>query len=186
MIHLLQSVVHLLLLVVLLLSVIHLLLVIVIHLLLLPVVHLLLVVAIRRLLVVLLLPVVHVLLAVAIHLLLVILLLPVVHLLLYSRSDSPPPSDPPAPSDSPTPGCSDSPPPIGPLPSVTASECDIGKLLLSNVNISTRSREDKYKILIAESNPDPRSYPRTRLYASGPYRQFNPAWLKQYPWLHYS
>ena len=66
------------------------------------------------------------------------------------------------------------------------SECDIGKLLLSNVNISTLSREDKYKILIAESNPNPRSYPRTRLYASGPYRQFNPAWLKQYPWLHYS
>ena len=56
------------------------------------------------------------------------------------------------------------------------------------MNISTLSREDKYKILIAESNPNPRSYPRTRLYmyVSGPYRQFNPAWLKQYPRLHYS
>ena len=67
-----------------------------------------------------------------------------------------------------------------------ASECDIGKLLLSNGNITSLSRADKYKILIAEPNPDPRSYPRTHQYASAPYRQFNPAWLKQYPWLHYS
>ena len=62
-----------------------------------------------------------------------------------------------------------------------ASECDIGKLLHSNVNICDLSRPERHKILTTEPNPDPSYYPRTRQF-----RQFLPAWLKQYPWLHYS
>ena len=102
-----------------------------------------------------------------------------------SCRDSPHPRNPPASSDSHPPGCSDSPPPSGPLPFVIASECDIGKLLLSNVNISTLSREDKYKILIAESNPEPRSYPYTGPYASAPIPPVQSSLAEQYPWLHY-
>ena len=57
------------------------------------------------------------------------------------------------------------------LPSTSAaavaSECDIGKLLLSNVNICDLSRPEKHKILTTEPNPDPSYYPRTRPYNSG-------------------
>ena len=44
----------------------------------------------------------------------------------------------------------------------------------------------EYRILTREPNADPSAYPRTRLYESGAYRQFQPTWLKSYPWLHYS
>ena len=66
------------------------------------------------------------------------------------------------------------------------AECDIGKMLVFNVNIDSLSRTEKYKILTTEPDPNPKSYPRTRLYASGAFRQFNPSWLNKYPWLHYS
>ena len=48
------------------------------------------------------------------------------------------------------------------------------------------SRDDKYRVLTNEPNPDASSDPRTRPGASDSYRQFQPSWLKQYPWLHYS
>ena len=41
-------------------------------------------------------------------------------------------------------------------------------------------------ILVQEPNSNASSYPRTRHYESGSYRQFQPSWLKQHPWLHYS
>ena len=47
-------------------------------------------------------------------------------------------------------------------------------------------RDVQYRILTREPNADPSAYPRTRLYESGAYRQFQPTWLKSYPWLHYS
>ena len=48
------------------------------------------------------------------------------------------------------------------------------------------SRENKHRILTTEPDSDPSSFPRTRPSESVPYRQFQPNWLKQYPWLHYS
>ena len=65
-------------------------------------------------------------------------------------------------------------------------ECDIGKLLECNIDLHGPSREHKHWILTSEVNPDPTSYPRTRLCASGSFRQFQPSWKQQYPWLHYS
>lgn len=41
-------------------------------------------------------------------------------------------------------------------------ECDIGKLQFSGVDIKGLSREDRYRLLTTEPNPDPLSYPRTR------------------------
>ena len=66
-----------------------------------------------------------------------------------------------------------------------ATEYDIGKILESNVSLHDISRDMKYKILTLEVNPDVSCYPR-RLYNSGSSRQFQPAWKKQHPWLHYS
>lgn len=37
-----------------------------------------------------------------------------------------------------------------------------------------------------EPSSNASSYPCTRPYGSGSYRQFQPSWLKQHPWLHYS
>ena len=42
------------------------------------------------------------------------------------------------------------------------------------------------RILTAEPNRNPSTYPRTRPYPSSSLRQFQPSWMKQYPWLHYS
>ena len=70
--------------------------------------------------------------------------------------------------------------------SVIAAECDIGKLLDSGIDLQKLSREEKYRILTTNPSLDPSSYPRTRPYASGSFRQFQPDWLRQYPWLHYS
>ena len=67
-----------------------------------------------------------------------------------------------------------------------ASECDIGKLLELKFNVTTLSREEKYRILTREPNTDASSYPRTRASASAAFRQFQPSWLKSFPWLHYS
>ena len=70
--------------------------------------------------------------------------------------------------------------------SAIAAECDIGKLLELKINIGTLSRDDKSRILTSEPSTDPASYPRTRASESAAYRQFDPSWLKLYPWLHYS
>lgn len=64
---------------------------------------------------------------------------------------------------------------------------DIGALLNSGTtSIRDLSREYIYRILTSKANPNPASYPRTRLYPSGPYWQFQPAWVRQHPWLYYS
>jgi len=68
---------------------------------------------------------------------------------------------------------------------VAVTECDIGKLLLSGINVQNLNREHIFKILSCEPNSNA-SYPRTQPYGSGSYRQFQPSWLKQHPWLHYS
>ena len=68
---------------------------------------------------------------------------------------------------------------------VAVTECDIGKLLLSGINVQRLNREYIFKILSCEPIPNA-SYPRTRPYGSGSYRQFQPSWLRQHPWLHYS
>ena len=60
-------------------------------------------------------------------------------------------------------------------------ECDIGKIQDSGVDIKGLSRDDKYRLLTTEPNPDPLSYPRTRPCPS--LRRFKPDWLKHYPWM---
>ena len=65
-------------------------------------------------------------------------------------------------------------------------DCDIGKLVKSQTDLHMLSPEDKYCILTTEPNSNTSSYPRTRPCASSAYRRFQPAWLKQHPWLHYS
>ena len=62
----------------------------------------------------------------------------------------------------------------------------LGKLLDLNINIDDLSREEKYQLLTTDPCTDSSSYPRTRSSESAPYRQFQPSWLKSYPWLHYS
>ena len=67
-----------------------------------------------------------------------------------------------------------------------ASDCDIGQLLQRHQTLKNIDRETMYQIITSEPNPDPSSYPRSRPSASSSFRQFQPNWLKQYPWLHYS
>ena len=66
------------------------------------------------------------------------------------------------------------------------AECDIGKMLNYGIDLHCLGREEKYRILKREPTLHPSAYPRTCPYASGPFRQFQPSWLVQYPWLHYS
>lgn len=71
--------------------------------------------------------------------------------------------------------------------SEVAAECDIGKLLqLGRNSLHSLSRDEMYCILTREPNSDPSAYPRTRPYGTGAFRQFQPSWLVQFPWLHYS
>ena len=64
---------------------------------------------------------------------------------------------------------------------------DIGNLLESGIDIHHNlMREEMYLILTCEPNMDPTSYSYTRPQSTGAYRQFQPTWLKQYSWLHYS
>ena len=65
-------------------------------------------------------------------------------------------------------------------------ESDIGKLMELNTDFRKLDREVRYCILTQEPNPDPRAYPRKRLHEGQAKRQFQPSWLKSYPWLHYS
>ena len=64
--------------------------------------------------------------------------------------------------------------------------CDIGKLQDSGVDVKGLSRDDKYRLLTTEPNPDPLSYLRTRPCPSSNLRRFKPDWLKLHPWMHYS
>ncbi len=69
----------------------------------------------------------------------------------------------------------------------TSEILDIGNLLELDVNLKRLSREQTYRILTAECSADTSAYPRTPAYPGSTYlRQFQPTWLKQYPWLHYS
>lgn len=71
--------------------------------------------------------------------------------------------------------------------SEVAAECDIGKLLqLGRIALNSLSKVEIYSILTREPNSDPASYPHTRPYGTGAYRQFQPSWVVQFPWLHYS
>ena len=64
---------------------------------------------------------------------------------------------------------------------------DIGKLLEQGLDLSKLSRVAKYQILISEPISNPSAYPRTQQTATSPYqRQFQPEWLRSFPWLHYS
>ena len=63
-------------------------------------------------------------------------------------------------------------------------EYDVGKLLESNVDLHKHSREHKHRILTTEPSSDSSLYPRTRPCMSSANQQFQPSWLKQYPWLH--
>ena len=56
----------------------------------------------------------------------------------------------------------------------------------SHDDLHQLSLENKYYVLTTEPNSDLSSFPRTRSSNSQPYRQFQPFWLNQYPWLHYS
>ena len=67
-----------------------------------------------------------------------------------------------------------------------AAECDIGKLLEQKINVAALSREEKYLIITREPDSDASAYPRTRTSTSTAFRQFQPSWLKSFPWLHYS
>ena len=69
------------------------------------------------------------------------------------------------------------------LSSSSVNECDIGKLMESHTDFHKLTRDAQYRIL---PNADRSSYPRTHTGESGAYRQFQPTWLKSYPWLHYS
>ena len=55
-----------------------------------------------------------------------------------------------------------------------------------HVDLNQLSREDKYRVLKTNPDSDASSYLRTRPCESSSYRQFQPSWLKQYSWLHYS
>ena len=66
----------------------------------------------------------------------------------------------------------------------TATEYDISKIMESDVNFKNLGRDMIYRILTAEINPEVSCYPH-RAYARY-FRQFQPAWKKQYSWLHYS
>ena len=77
--------------------------------------------------------------------------------------------------------------PANSTPQSSSEILDIGKLLELGVDLKKLSREHMYHILTAEPSADPSAYPRTPAYPGSTYlRQFQPAWLKQYPWLNYS
>ena len=75
---------------------------------------------------------------------------------------------------------------LSPSISLPDHECDIGKLITAGIVLSQLPRDRKYSVLKTEPSEDASTYPRTRPCESGSYRQFQPSWLKNYPWLHYS
>lgn len=65
--------------------------------------------------------------------------------------------------------------------------CDIGRLLAQKTNLKQIGRLAMYQILTGDPNTDSSSYPRTQQTSSSPYlRQFQPEWVRSFPWLHYS
>ena len=65
--------------------------------------------------------------------------------------------------------------------------CDIGRLLAQKTDLKQIGRSAMYQILTLNPNMDPASYPRTQQTSSSPYlRQFQPEWVRSFPWLHYS
>ena len=71
------------------------------------------------------------------------------------------------------------------LPDDAELLCDIGKLLESHVNIHGISRDDIYRLIMTEPDANPSHYPRTEQ-STGSSRQFQPLWIKKFPWIHYS
>ena len=69
---------------------------------------------------------------------------------------------------------------------VLIQDWDIGKLIHSNVKLNNLSREEVYDILTCEPPMATSVYTRTRQSESGSFRQFQPSWVKQFLWLHYS
>lgn len=69
---------------------------------------------------------------------------------------------------------------------VLLHDWDIGKLIASNAKLGNLCREEVYGILTCEPPMATSEYPRTRQSESGSFRQFQPSWVKQFPWLHYS
>ena len=63
---------------------------------------------------------------------------------------------------------------------------DIGKLIYSNVKLNDLSREEVYGILTCEPPMAKSVYPRMCQSESGSFHQFQPSWVKQFSWLHYS
>ena len=72
------------------------------------------------------------------------------------------------------------------LSSLRIHECDIGKLVAAGIVLRQLPRVHKYSVLKTEPSKDASTYPRTRPCESSSYCQFQPTWLKNYPWLHYS
>ena len=76
--------------------------------------------------------------------------------------------------------------PANSTPQSSSEILDIGKLLELGVDLKKLSREHMYRILTAEPSADPSAYPQTPAHPGSTYLcLFQPAWLKQYPWLNY-
>ena len=71
-------------------------------------------------------------------------------------------------------------------PNLDFPSSDIGELLEKGQNLKTLSREHKHWMLSTEPNPNPSFYPKTHCVFSGHLHQFQPSWLKHFPWLQYS
>ena len=75
---------------------------------------------------------------------------------------------------------------LSPSISLSDHECDIGKVVAAGIVLSQLPRDRKYSVLKTKPSEDASTYPHTRPCESSSYRQFQPSWLKNYPWLHYS
>ena len=69
---------------------------------------------------------------------------------------------------------------------VLIHDWNIGKLIASDAKLSNLCREEVYGILTCEPPMATSEYPGTRQSESGSFRQFQPSWVQQFPWLHYS
>ena len=66
------------------------------------------------------------------------------------------------------------------------AETDIGKLIEGGVDTRKFTRDHAHKILTHKPNSDSSVHPHICLYGFGSYKQFQPSWLKEHPWFHYS
>ena len=100
----------------------------------------------------------------------------------FTEGKSPRSPVPPTTLASPTTSCT-----CLPSESKSVSSLDIGKLLATDTRIVSKLiRDERYCILTSPTDPNPLHYPRTRCHGSSSFRQFQPGWIKQYPWLIYS